>query len=586
MEAGFPSSAQVRAARPGELAVLLSDIGADEVRGWGAEAVEAYLVATQMVASWASAAQTVAVSRFVELVSDDLQQHVEGLAAEHTGTDGVVDLRGVAVGVPDPAVVAAGSLAPLLNLSPRTVRTRVERARLLEGLPATAGLASAGVLEPWRVEAVVAAAATVGRDAMVEFEARLYATDVTGLPRPRLAERARAAAVKADPDGTARARTDAPRQRGLRVQPYLEVPGLMRWTVDLPDQRSRTLLAAVDALGGEYLAADDAVRAAARAAGELVPRKRSVAAARVDALADLALSNATVHTVVELVVTPQTAAVAAVAHRPDLDHAITGALTARRTGDGLDRTGHVDLLVPAHPVPVDPVSAHPVPVDPVSAHPVPVDPVLVDLIVGRTTRATLAAGRLEAELGSRLGEHLRVAANPFLATRPPPRRDGPTAPAPPPALTVDGEPVWFVDGITQAPGTSGLLAADVVGILTDPDTTFRVTGGTDGTDGTPGRRRTYRPGRALAGTVRARDGHCRFPGCSVPARRCQLDHVVRYPDGPTAEDNLCALCPTHHAFKHHAGWTLSMTRHGTCTWTAPTGRQHTTEPATRHDTAA
>ncbi|MGL4742869.1 MAG: HNH endonuclease signature motif containing protein [Dermatophilaceae bacterium] len=455
-------------------------------------------------------------------------------------------------------------------------------------MPATLGLALAGVLEPWRVDAVVAAAAAVRSEALVEFEARLYATEVAGLPRPRLAERARGAAVKADPDGAARARADAPRQRGLRVQPCPEVPGLMRWTVDLPDQRSRTLLAAVDALGGEYLAADDAARAAARAAGEPVPTKRSVAAARADALADLALSNATVHTTVELVVTPQTAQAVTLVRRPDPDGAIADALATHRTGStgrgsnagrgdsrastargdsrrstgsgGRDSAGAVDVLVPA-------------------------DPVLVDLVTGRTTRATIAAGPLEAELGSRLGEHLRVAANPFLTTRPPPQRASATAPAP--ALTVDSDPVWFVDGITQAPGTSGLLAAEVGRILTDPDTTFRVTGGPVGSaDGTPERRHTYRPGRALAATIRARDGHCRFPGCSVPARRCQLDHVIRYPDGPTTEDNLCALCPTHHAVKHHAGWTLTMTPDGTCTWTAPTGRRHTTEPATRHDTAA
>ncbi|MGL4176263.1 MAG: HNH endonuclease [Dermatophilaceae bacterium] len=601
MKAGFPSVAQVREAPPGELAVLLSEIDAEEVRGWGAEAVEAYLVATQVVASWASASQVVAVNRFVELVADDLELHVEALAAEHTGADGVVDLRGVPVGVPDPAVVAAGSLAPLLNLSPRTVRTRVERARLLEGLPATFALASAGVLEPWRVDAVLAAAGAVGWEALVEFEARLYAIDVSGLPRPRLAERARAAAVKADPEGAAGARAGAPRQRGLRVQPCPEVPGLMRWTVDLPDQRSRVLLAAVDALGGEYLAADDAARAAARSAGEPVPGKRSVAAARVDALADLALSNATVHTAVELVVTPQSAQPATVVTRPQMEDAIARVLAGSRTSDspggsrggsrgggsrgggspaetsGSQRgAGGVDVLVPA-------------------------DPILLDLVTGRTTRDTLAAGELEAELGSRLGEHLKIVLNPFLTTSPPPPRHCPPPPVPrdnpppprdrppaqAPASTVDGEPVWFVDGITQTPGTGGLLPADVVRILTDPDTTFRVTGGPVGsTDGTPDRRRTYRPRKALAQKIRARDRHCRFPGCSVPAPRCHLDHVIRYPDGPTTEDNLCALCPTHHAFKHHAGWTLTMTPYGTCIWTAPTGRQHTTEPTTRHDTAA
>ena len=91
--------------------------------------------------------------------------------------------------------------------------------------------------------------------------------------------------------------------------------------------------------------------------------------------------------------------------------------------------------------------------------------------------------------------------------------------------------------------------------------------------------RRYRPNAALAQRVRDRDRTCRFPGCGVAARRCDLDHVVPYPDGSTSEDNLVSLCRTHHGFKHHSGWVLTMDAFGTCTWTSPTGRSYVTRPA-------
>lgn len=569
MKAGFPGLAEVRDAHPGDLAVLLSDVDADDVRGWGTEAVEAFVVASVRVQAWSAAMQSVGVDRFAELVGDAREVHVAELRAGG-------DLpSGAPAGVPDEAAIAAGSLAPLLNLSPRTMRTRVERARALGELPATLAVALAGRLEPWRVDAVVDASMGVGRARLAEFEARLYATDVTGLPKPRLAERARAAAAKADPEGTAAARKAAPRRRGLRVHPHPDAPGLMRWTADLLDEQSRTLLAAVDELAAQYLAADDAARAAARAAGEsTLPGKRSVAAARIDALVDLAMADATVTTVVELVLTPQSVPAATPVERPAWDDVVAAALS----GPGPGRDGPTPPTPPAW-----------------AAHEAP-DPVLVDLVAGRNSHDAIAAGQLERELGSRLGAHLEITGNPFLTLVPPPDRPPPACGGsgnPPlgagavPTRTAHGEPVWFVDGLVQAPGTSGLLPAQVVAILEDPDTTLRIGGGPVGNaDGGPARRRSYRPGAALAAKVRARDAHCRFPGCSVPARRCHLDHVVPHPDGETCEENLCALCPAHHAFKHHAGWRLAMAPDGTCRWTAPTGREHVTEPATRRDTAA
>jgi hypothetical protein len=89
---------------------------------------------------------------------------------------------------------------------------------------------------------------------------------------------------------------------------------------------------------------------------------------------------------------------------------------------------------------------------------------------------------------------------------------------------------------------------------------------------------TYRPPKALADHIRTRDRTCRFPGCRHPARRCDIDHSIPYPKGPTSADNLCCLCRHHHRTKHHDNWTVKHGPNGTITWTSPTGRQYTTQP--------
>ncbi|HET7800727.1 MAG TPA: hypothetical protein VFL38_09915 [Humibacillus xanthopallidus] len=130
------------------------------------------------------------------------------------------------------------------------------------------------------------------------------------------------------------------------------------------------------------------------------------------------------------------------------------------------------------------------------------------------------------------------------------------------------------------PRAGWILSSTLVDILSDPDIRLRVTRADALTGVTVARDPSvYRPNAALARRVRDRDRTCRFPGCSVSAHRCDLDHVVRYPDGPTTEDNLLCLCRTHHGFKHHAGWLLVLDAHGACTWTSPTGRSYVTRPA-------
>ncbi|MGQ7786198.1 HNH endonuclease signature motif containing protein, partial [Nesterenkonia sp. K-15-9-6] len=60
----------------------------------------------------------------------------------------------------------------------------------------------------------------------------------------------------------------------------------------------------------------------------------------------------------------------------------------------------------------------------------------------------------------------------------------------------------------------------------------------------------YAPAR-LRDAIIFRDGVCQAPGCTIPAQRCDLDHRLPYPAGPTSGPNLQALCRRHHRLKSH-----------------------------------
>ncbi len=66
----------------------------------------------------------------------------------------------------------------------------------------------------------------------------------------------------------------------------------------------------------------------------------------------------------------------------------------------------------------------------------------------------------------------------------------------------------------------------------------------------------YVPSAGMARLVRAREPHCRFPGCRQPSSRCDLDHAIPWPRGATEATNLGPLCRRHHVLKTHAGWDL------------------------------
>ncbi len=90
--------------------------------------------------------------------------------------------------------------------------------------------------------------------------------------------------------------------------------------------------------------------------------------------------------------------------------------------------------------------------------------------------------------------------------------------------------------------------------------------------------RTYRPTTGLRRQLELRDRHCRFPGCTKPARWCDADHVTPWPTGPTDLTNLQLLCRHHHRAKHHGDWKVTMDAEGACHWTGRSGRVFTTKP--------
>ena len=81
-----------------------------------------------------------------------------------------------------------------------------------------------------------------------------------------------------------------------------------------------------------------------------------------------------------------------------------------------------------------------------------------------------------------------------------------------------------------------------------------------------------------------RAGSCRFPTCTVPADRCDLDHHQPLPHGETSGRNMDPFCRRHHrgkTFAWHAAyrdddgvdWTMPDAEHYRCIdQPLPTGR--------------
>lgn len=79
--------------------------------------------------------------------------------------------------------------------------------------------------------------------------------------------------------------------------------------------------------------------------------------------------------------------------------------------------------------------------------------------------------------------------------------------------------------------------------------------------------------------LRARDRHCRWPGCTVPAIRCEIDHNHDWArGGPTDVCNLSCFCQRHHTQKQFTRWRVRQLDGGVMEFTSPTGRVYTDSP--------
>ncbi|MDO8384377.1 MAG: DUF222 domain-containing protein [Microbacterium sp.] len=131
-----------------------------------------------------------------------------------------------------------------------------------------------------------------------------------------------------------------------------------------------------------------------------------------------------------------------------------------------------------------------------------------------------------------------------------------------PALSLAGlsdDPAELVGRAPIDIDTARSLAGRASGwdrVLSDP-----VTGGILAVD-------RYTPSADLKRFLRARDEHCRFPGCRQPVHRCDIDHGQDWAlGGTTCAHNLHHLCRRHHTLKHATPWQVRNLGGGVLEWT-------------------
>lgn len=122
------------------------------------------------------------------------------------------------------------------------------------------------------------------------------------------------------------------------------------------------------------------------------------------------------------------------------------------------------------------------------------------------------------------------------------------------------------------------LAADTVRRIACDSSLLRITEDPAGNPLDIGRKtRVVSP--ALRRALQARDGGCRFPGCTH-RRHIDAHHIEHWANGgETSIDNLLLLCRHHHHLVHEGGFGLERTADGHLRFTRPDGRTIKAHPA-------
>ena len=138
--------------------------------------------------------------------------------------------------------------------------------------------------------------------------------------------------------------------------------------------------------------------------------------------------------------------------------------------------------------------------------------------------------------------------------------------------------VGLTDAPCEVPGHGWVTAEHARRIMLNDGSTWRRLA-VDADSGAAAHLEThaYRPTPAMRAHVEAVDGTCRAPGCTVPAARCDLDHDIPWPHGPTEVTNLTSKHRPHHNLHTNGHWLVR--RDGDrVRWRTKAGRVYDTYP--------
>lgn len=144
-----------------------------------------------------------------------------------------------------------------------------------------------------------------------------------------------------------------------------------------------------------------------------------------------------------------------------------------------------------------------------------------------------------------------------------------------PFTTAVGE----TDAPCEVPGYGWVAAQQARQIILNPGSTWRrLAVDVDTGAALELQTEAYRPTAAMRAHVEAVDGTCRAPGCTVPAARCDLDHDIPWPQGPTRASNLTSKHRPHHNLHTHAHWHVHRDLDDRVHWRTKAGRRYVTRP--------